>query len=76
MKNLAQSIPAKYRTVIYSIIGVLSGLSAALKLPFIASQLPVGVVDVTNTAVAAVVAVAAALGFTVAVANVPGKYDY
>ena len=60
MKNLAQSIPAKIRTVIYSILGMAVGLEAIFDvLPAVAE----------NKILAALVV----LGFGVAVGNVAPK---
>ncbi len=60
MKNLAQAIPAKIRTVIYSILGMAVGLEAIFDvLPAV----------VENKILAALVV----LGFGVAVGNVAPK---
>ena len=57
MKNLAQMIPAKYRTAIYSILATLVGLEAVFDL------VPAGVES-------KILAALVVLGFGVAVGNV------
>lgn len=63
MKNLAQSIPAKVRTAIYSVLGTLVGLEAIFDV----------VPDVLEGKLLKALTV---LGFGVAVANVQEKRDY
>lgn len=63
MKNLAQSIPAKVRSAIYVVLGIVLPIEA--------------VWDVVPPALEGkVLATLAALGFAVAALNVPPKYDY
>ena len=63
MKNLAQSIPPKVRTAIYSVLGTLVGLEAIFDV----------VPDVLEGKLLKALTV---LGFGVAVANVQEKRDY
>jgi ABC-type phosphate transport system permease subunit len=63
MRNLAQSIPAKYRTAIYSILGTLVGLEAIFDV----------VPDVWEGKILAALVV---LGFGVAVGNVSKVDEY
>ena len=63
MKTLAQSIPAKVRTFVYSLLGTLVGLEAIFDV----------VPDVLEGKLLSALTV---LGFGVAVANVQEKRDY
>lgn len=63
MKNLAQSIPPKVRAAVYSVLGTAVGLEA--------------IFDVVEAGwESKILAATVVLGFSTAVVNVPGKYDY